>query len=81
MPQRSTLCRAPWIGDWNAELVRGDLGKAVQQLKRESGNGLFLGGVRLPQALADHVPASAAPTRRSTVLAVVRGGRHTEGGR
>src|ERR1051325_562954 len=23
--------------DWNAELVRGDLGKAVQQLKRESG--------------------------------------------
>jgi hypothetical protein len=25
--------------DWNAELVRGDLGKAVRQLKRESGNG------------------------------------------
>ena len=24
--------------DWNAELVRGDLGKAVQQLKREPGN-------------------------------------------
>ena len=23
--------------DWNAELVRGDLGKAVQQPKRESG--------------------------------------------
>ena len=23
--------------DWNAELVRGDLGEAVQQLKRESG--------------------------------------------
>jgi hypothetical protein len=22
--------------DWNAELVRGDLGKAVQQLKREA---------------------------------------------
>jgi hypothetical protein len=31
--------------DWNAELVRGDLGKAVQQLKRESGKGLFVGGV------------------------------------
>ena len=45
----STLDRA----DWNAELVRGDLGKAVQQLKRESGKGLFLGGVRLPQALAE----------------------------
>ena len=39
--------------DWNAELVRGDLGKAVQQLKRESGNGLFTGGVKLPLALAE----------------------------
>jgi dihydrofolate reductase len=39
--------------DWNAELVRGDLGKAVQQLKRESGNGLFVGGVKLPLALAE----------------------------
>jgi dihydrofolate reductase len=28
--------------DWNAELVRGDLGNAVQQLKRESGKGLVL---------------------------------------
>ena len=25
--------------DWNAELVRGDLGKAVRQLKREPGKG------------------------------------------
>ena len=39
--------------DWNAELVRGDLGKAVQQLKREPGKGLFVGGVTLPLALAD----------------------------
>src|SRR5262245_4637016 len=39
--------------DWNAELVRGDLGKAVQQLKRESGKGLFTGGVKLPMALAE----------------------------
>jgi len=39
--------------DWNAELVRGDLGTAVQQLKRESGNGLFVGGVKLPLALAE----------------------------
>jgi dihydrofolate reductase len=38
--------------DWNATLVRGDLGEAVQQLKRESGNGLFVGGVQLPMALA-----------------------------
>src|SRR5688572_24802768 len=37
--------------DWNAELVHGDdLGKAVQQLKRESGKGLFVGGVKLPLA-------------------------------
>ena len=45
----STLDRV----DWNAELVRGELGKAVEQLKRESGNGLFVGGVKLPLALAE----------------------------
>ena len=45
----STLDRV----DWNAELVRGDLGKAVQQLKHESGKGLFTGGVTLPLALAE----------------------------
>src|SRR5206468_10552885 len=39
--------------DWNAELVRGDLGKAVQQLKQEPGKGLFTGGVKLPQALTE----------------------------
>ena len=39
--------------DWNAELVSGDLGKAVQQLKGESGKGLFVGGVKLPLALAE----------------------------
>ena len=39
--------------DWNAELVRGDLGTAVQQLKRESGKGLLVGGVKVPQALAE----------------------------
>src|SRR6266852_2072360 len=45
----STLGRV----DWNAELVRGNLGKAVQQLKRESGKGLLVGGVKLPLALAE----------------------------
>ena len=45
----STLDRV----DWNAELVRGDLGKAVQRLKRESGKGLLAGGVKLPLALAE----------------------------
>ncbi len=39
--------------DWNAELVRGELGPAVQQLKRESGKGLLMGGVKLPLALAE----------------------------
>jgi dihydrofolate reductase len=45
----STLDRV----DWNAELVRGDLGKAVQRLKEEPGTGLFVGGVKLPLALAE----------------------------
>jgi dihydrofolate reductase len=39
--------------DWNAELVRGDLRKAVQELKRQPGRGLFTGGVTLPLALAE----------------------------
>ena len=40
--------------DWNAELVRGDhLEMAVQHLKRQSGQGLFVGGVTLPLALAE----------------------------
>ena len=39
--------------DWNAELVRGGLGEAVRQLKEEPGEGLFVGGVTLPRALAD----------------------------
>jgi len=45
----STLDRV----DWNAQLVRGDLGEAVQQLKRESGKGLLVGGVKLPLALTE----------------------------
>jgi len=39
--------------DWNAELVQGDLRKAVQQLKQGPGKGLFTGGVTLPLALAN----------------------------
>jgi dihydrofolate reductase len=45
----STLDRV----DWNAELVRGDLATAVQQLKSKPGKGLFVGGVKLPLALAE----------------------------
>ena len=39
--------------DWNAELLRGDLRKAVERLKQEPGKGLFVGGVKLPLALAE----------------------------
>ncbi len=39
--------------DWNAELVHGDLGEAVRQLKREPGKGLSVGGIKLPLALAE----------------------------
>ncbi len=45
----STLPRV----DWNAELVRGDLRKSVEQLKRESGNGLFVGGTKLALSLTE----------------------------
>jgi dihydrofolate reductase len=45
----STLDRV----DWSAELVRGELRQAVRQLKQESGNGLLVGGVTLPLALAE----------------------------
>jgi dihydrofolate reductase len=45
----STLDRV----DWNAELVRGDLGHAVRQLKQMPGKGLLTGGVTLPLALAE----------------------------
>ena len=39
--------------DWNAELVRGDLGEAVRALKAEDGAGIFVGGVTMPLALAE----------------------------
>jgi dihydrofolate reductase len=40
--------------DWNAELIRGnDLEEAIRKLKQAPGNGLFLGGVKFPLALAE----------------------------
>lgn len=45
----STLKRV----DWNAELIRGDLGQAVQRLKQAPGKGLLTGGLTLPLALAE----------------------------
>jgi dihydrofolate reductase len=69
--------------DWNAELVRGDLGKAVQRLKRESGKGLFVGGVKLPLALAelgliDEYEFLVQP--RLAGLGITRTGPHCGGG-
>jgi dihydrofolate reductase len=45
----STLDRV----DWNAELVQGDLGEAVEELKGQPGKGILVGGLQLPLALAD----------------------------
>jgi Bacteriocin-protection, YdeI or OmpD-Associated len=44
-PSRRICSRdaAPSV-DWDAELVDGDLGTAVQQRKQELGNGLVVGG-------------------------------------
>jgi dihydrofolate reductase len=40
--------------DWNAELVRGDrLEATMRELKQRPGKGLFVGGVKLPLALAE----------------------------
>lgn len=39
--------------DWNAELLTGDLADAVRRLKEQPGDGLWVGGVTLPLALAD----------------------------
>lgn len=39
--------------DWNATLVRGDVGEAVRRLKQQPGEGLCVFGVTLPLALAD----------------------------
>jgi dihydrofolate reductase len=39
--------------DWNAELLSGNLGEAVEKLKEQPGKALLTGGVRLPLALAE----------------------------
>ncbi|WP_413336496.1 dihydrofolate reductase family protein [Brevibacterium sp. GP-SGM9] len=42
--------------DWNAELVDGPAAEAVERLKAEPGERLWVGGVTLPKALADLGP-------------------------
>jgi dihydrofolate reductase len=40
--------------DWNdAELIRGDLRTAIEQLKQQPGKGLVVAGLQLPLALAE----------------------------
>ena len=46
----SSTLKAP---DWNAELVRGDLGEEITRLKERPGKGLLTGGVTLPRRLAE----------------------------
>jgi hypothetical protein len=64
----STLDRV----DWNAELVRGDLEKAVQQLKRESRRHRALGKVYPRRSARRNLRpldrASRAALRRSFAL-------------
>ncbi|MEZ4449687.1 MAG: dihydrofolate reductase family protein [Nannocystaceae bacterium] len=45
----STLDRV----DWNAELVRGDLGAAVRQLKEAPGRRIFVSGTQLARSLTE----------------------------
>ncbi len=39
--------------DWNSELLRGDFVEAIRELKQEPGDGLYVGGMQLPLALAE----------------------------
>jgi dihydrofolate reductase len=39
--------------DWNAELIRGDVGKAVEELKRQPGNELAVSGTKLGLTLTE----------------------------
>jgi len=48
--------------DWNVEFVRGELEKAVQQLKREPGKGLLVGGVKLPLCVREEVAWADSPS-------------------
>ncbi len=44
----STLGRV----DWNSELLPADFVEAIRELKQEPGDGLYVGGMQLPLALA-----------------------------
>jgi len=39
--------------EWNSELIRGNLGEAVEELKQQPGGPILTGGVQLPLAQAE----------------------------
>ena len=51
--RKHVVSSTPTGVDWNAELLTGDLADAVRRLKEQPGDGLWVGGVTLPLALAD----------------------------
>src|SRR4051812_8343026 len=61
----STLDRV----DWNAELVRGDLGKAVQRLKRESGSTMHRSALLVHRCLPEDAPLSTCSNRNAATSA------------
>ncbi len=75
----STLDRV----DWTAEHVRGDLGKAVQQLKRESDSGQAFAqretSTGIPETRCDSpLPHIARPARGLAMLTITSPGRRHE---
>ena len=54
MRQRSMLCRAPWIGSIGTRSsCAGIWGRRRSAAQAGVGQGAFVGGVKLPQALAE----------------------------
>ncbi len=51
--QRSTSCRAPWTGSTGTRSSCGVTWGSRSAAQAEPGKGLFVGGVKLPLALAD----------------------------
>jgi dihydrofolate reductase len=53
-PAKKYLVSSTRVADgWNTESLTGDVVEAVRRLKQQPGDGLYVGGVTLPTALAD----------------------------
>jgi hypothetical protein len=66
--------------DWNAELVRGDLGTAVQQLKREPGKGPGVDGAGLDRGVRVRGAPQAGGPRADVVRGAIKVDRLEAGG-